>query len=160
MVTYRFDAMPGALHVAIPHTYDDTLFKTRSAEARAVVTRREHPAPHATPALSPSSIAARHHSLKQIGALLDEGRNIRVTGVGPNPDRKGTSIIAGGTSEKYAGESKPVAIRIDHKTTLFRSSGEALPPAFATELAEGGVIVVEGSRSKRGVIRAKRIVVV
>jgi hypothetical protein len=53
-----------------------------------------------------------------------------------------------------------VAVRIDGDTTLVRRSGEPLSPAFAADLAGGGVIVVEGKQSKRGVIHATRVVVV
>jgi diacylglycerol kinase family enzyme len=42
---------------------------------------------------------------------------------------------------------------------LVRRTGEPLLPAFAAELPEGSALVVEGKQSKRGVIRAKRVVV-
>jgi hypothetical protein len=48
---------------------------------------------------------------------------------GPNPKRKGNLIVAGETSKKKTKESKPVAVRIDHNTTLFRLTREALPAA-------------------------------
>jgi len=80
-------------------------------------------------------------------------------GVGPNPERKGTYIIAGGVSDQETGESKPVAVCIDRDTALVRPAGDPLPSTFPTQLPEGGVIVVEGKESKRGVIRATRVVV-
>jgi len=116
LVTYRFDALPRALRLAIPSTYDN--------------------------------------------ALLEHGRKVTVVGVGPNAERKGGYVVAGATADKKTGESKPVAVRMDQRTTLVRSTGESLPLGFAAELPEGGVIVVEGKQTKRGVIRAKRVVVV
>jgi hypothetical protein len=76
-----------------------------------------------------------------------------------DPERKTTYIVAGVTSEEKSGASKPVAVRIDHKTTLVRPTGEPLPITFAAKLLENSVIVVEGKQSKRGVVRAQRVVV-
>ena len=95
-----------------------------------------------------------------VDALLEEGRKITVVAVGPNPERKAAWIVAGATPDKDTGESKPVAVRIDRDTRLVTPDGESLAPAAAAKLSEGSVIVVEGKRSKRGVIRAKRVVVV
>ncbi|MDQ6770039.1 MAG: hypothetical protein M3Z54_08635, partial [Gemmatimonadota bacterium] len=58
------------------------------------------------------------------------------------------------------GTSKPVAVRIDQNTTIIGPGGELLPVTFAAKLQEDAVIVVEGKQSKRGVVRAKRVVVV
>jgi YegS/Rv2252/BmrU family lipid kinase len=160
MVTYRFDSMPRALRVAIPCTYDDALFEKGSGEKRALATEQQHPDQDSVRAEARGSGDAQHPGLEQIDALLEHGRKVTVVGVGPNPERKGTCIVAGGSSDKKTGESKPVAVRIDPNTTLVTPTGAPLPPAFAAELLEGGVIIVEGKRSKRGVIRAKRVVVV
>jgi hypothetical protein len=51
-------------------------------------------------------------------------------------------------------------VRIDRDTRLVTPDGESLAPAAVAKLSEGSAIVVEGKRSKRGVIRAKRVVVV
>jgi hypothetical protein len=58
-----------------------------------------------------------------------------------------------------AGWKTETLLRIDRNTTLVRPTGEPVPAAVAAELPAGGVIVVEGKLSKRGVIRAKRLVV-
>ena len=160
MVTYRFDAMPRALRVAIPCIYDGALFEEGSGKESVLATEQQRPDRDAVRAEARGAGDARHQGPEQIDALLEHGRKVTVVGVCPNPERRGTCIVAGGTSEKKTGESKPVAVRIDHNTTLVRSTGEPLPAAFAAELPEGGVIVVEGKQSKRGVIRAKRVVVV
>ena len=68
-------------------------------------------------------------------------------------------IVAGSTTDEKTGEFKPVAVRIDRDTTLVRHTGERLLSIFSAALSEGGVIFVDGKKSKRGVIRAKRVVV-
>jgi diacylglycerol kinase family enzyme len=152
LVTYRFDAMPRALRVAIPRTYDGALFEKGSRKLKTVATPKKPARP-------------KHERVRatvdpaQIEALLERGRKVTVVGVSPNPERKGTSIVAGGAAAKKNGGTKPVAVRIDRDTSIFRPSGEFVSPTAATELSEGGVIVVEGKQNKRGVIRAKRVVV-
>ena len=159
MVTYRFDAMPRALRMAIPCTYEGALFEDGPDEERTLATEPQDPDADAGRAESMGSGEAQRQGPDQIDALLELGRKVTVVGVAPNLERKGTCIVAGETSDQETGESKPVAVRIDNDTTLVRSTGERLSAGFAAELAEGGVIVVEGKRSKRGVIRAKRVVV-
>jgi YegS/Rv2252/BmrU family lipid kinase len=160
LVTYRFDAIPRALRVAIPCTYDGALFKDGSGRESPLASKQQRPYQDAARADARGSKDAEHQGPEQIEALLEHGRKVTVVGVAPNPERKGTYIVAGGTSEKKTGKSKPVAVRIDHHTTLVGRTGEPLPAAFAAELPEGDVIHVEGKQSKRGVIRAKRVVMV
>jgi hypothetical protein len=156
MVTYRFDAMPRALRVAIPRTYEGALFENGSQKKTIPVAE---PKPPKRPPRKADRPPARQDP-ERVEALMEHGRKVTVVAVGPNPERKGTSIVAGGAVTAKSGESKPVAVRIDRKTTLVRPSGEYLPPAaVAAELREGGVIVVEGKQTKRGVIRAKQVVV-
>ena len=160
MVTYRFDAMPRALRVAIPCTYAGALFGEGSAKETAPATEAEPADQDAGHDVARGSGDAKRLSTKQIEALLEHGRKVTVVAVGPNPGNNGACIVAGATARRKTGESKPVAVRIDHKTGLARSTGEPLPATSAAGLAAGGVIVVEGKQSKRGVIRAKRVVVV
>jgi YegS/Rv2252/BmrU family lipid kinase len=160
MVTYRFDAMPRALRVAIPYTYDDALFEDGPSEEKALALEHRPPGEDAARAGARGYRQEQHLAAEQIGALLESGRRVTVVGAGPNPARAGTYIVAGGTSKKSTDEIRPVAVRVDDATILVRRTGEPLPPAFAAELPEGSEIVVEGKQSKRGVIRAKRVVVV
>ena len=165
MVNYRFDAMPGALRVAIPFTYNDALFeesgdtaKTDTAdEPKTAGKEIEQQAGAIASVPSPSKPALTE---EQIAALLDDGRKVTVTGTSANPEKQGTYIVAGNASNGHRGASKPVAVRLDEKTKLLNRAGENLPLAFAAQLKDGGEIVVEGKPSKRGVIRATRIVVV
>jgi YegS/Rv2252/BmrU family lipid kinase len=158
MVTYRFDAIPRALHVAIPCTYNGALFENGSAKKIARPAKEQSPDQDAVRAETRKSKDVRHHA-QRFDALLEHGHKVTVVGVGPDPERKTTYIVAGEISEK-TGASKPVAVRIDHNTSLVRPTGQPLPIAFAAKLLENTVIVVEGKQSKRGVVRAKRVVVV
>jgi len=151
MVTYRFDAMPRALRVAIPRPYDGPLFEGGPGKDGEAI------AQHVLPDKDGAGTETREP--EPVGALLEQGRKVTVLAVGPNPERKGTCIVAGKISDKETGESKPVAVRIDRDTRLVTPAGAPLPPAAAARLSEGSAIVVEGKRSKRGVIRAKRVVV-
>jgi YegS/Rv2252/BmrU family lipid kinase len=158
-VTYRFDAVPGALRVAIPCTYNGELFGNGSAKEIARPAKQQTPDQDAVRARARKSKDVRHQP-QRLDGLLEHGKKVTVVGVVPNPGRKTTYIVAGEISEKETGSSKPVAVRIDHNTTLVGSRGEALPITLAAKLLENTVIVVEGKQNKRSVVRAKRVVVV
>lgn len=155
VVTYRFDAMPRALRVAIPYTYNDALFEKGRGEEKTSAPESRN-SDYASPR---GSSGERHPAADEIDVILENGREVTVVGAGRNPEKKGGYIVAGSTSKKGTGETKPVAVRIDDKTLLVKRTGEPLPSASAAELSEGSEIVVEGKVSKRGVIRAKRVVV-
>jgi YegS/Rv2252/BmrU family lipid kinase len=163
MVNYRFDAMPRALQVAIPYAYDDALFESSPDKKQVEVLQQEQ-------ASDQQQQASTHHDDKQanaqqqqmlehVDALLNNGRKVTVVGVTPNPAKKDTYIIAGGTPKKGTGENKPVAVTIDDSTTIIKGTGENLPPSVVKDLIEGSTIVVEGKQSKRGVIHGKRMVI-
>jgi hypothetical protein len=89
---------------------------------------------------------------------MEQGRKVTVVGVAHEPDKKDIYIIAGGTSKKSTGETRPVAVRVNDHTTIHRSTGETASPSVVQELQEGSEIVVEGKKNKRGVIPAKHVV--
>jgi hypothetical protein len=159
MVTYRFDAIPGALRMAIPCTYNGELFGNGSAKEIVRPPKQQSADQDAFRAGMRKSKDVRHQP-QRLDAMLKHGKRVTVVGVGLNPERKTTYIVAGEISEKKTGPSKPVAVRIDHDTTLVGPTGQPLPITFAAGLLENTVIVVEGKQSKRGVVRAKRVIVV
>jgi len=159
MLTYRFDAVPRALNVAVPCTYNGALFENGSAKEIARPAKEQNPDQDAVRAGARKSKDVQYQDPQRLDALLEHGRKVTVVGVGPDPERHTTYIVAGVTSEKKTGVSKPVAVQINHKTTLVGPMGEPLPIAFAAKLLENTVIVVEGKKSKHGVVRAKRVVV-
>lgn len=189
MVTYRFNARPRALEVAIPCTYDNTLFEQsgsreqRSSDGKSHV--RSHPRKdddvptaiqrHTEEEESrPSSQVHEKESDSQkhsehsddvqkelpglVNALFEHGRKVAVIGNAPNLAKKHTYIIAGNTPKQSTGEMKPVAVVVNDDTTVFNSEGIHVSAGAVQELQEGAAIVVEGKKSKRGVIHASRAV--
>jgi hypothetical protein len=94
-----------------------------------------------------------------VDTLSESGRKVTVVGKAPNPERKATYIIAGGETKESTGEVKPVAIVVDSETALFSREGRHLSVDALKELQEGMTVVVEGKKSKRGVIRATSMVI-
>jgi YegS/Rv2252/BmrU family lipid kinase len=162
MVNYHVDAMPRALHVALPHTYDDALFE-ESAHTREAAQQAEEAKAEASQ--EPVNDTAQQNGqkseedLEHARALLDNGRTVTIIGVSPNPAKKDTYIIAGTVASQSNGAATPAAVTIDSSATLMKQTGENVSPAIVPKLHEGETILVEGKKSKRGVIRAKRVVV-
>ena len=161
MVSYRFDAMPRALSVAIPCTYDEALFEesahheegTPQAEAA-----QETPGDLTSQYNGTEPDQARQEALEHVKEVQEHGRKVTVVGVSTNPRKKDTYIIAGSAIKQSTGASLPVAVRIENGATIMKQTGENVPPAALPKLREGETIIVEGKKSKRGVIRAKEIV--
>jgi YegS/Rv2252/BmrU family lipid kinase len=167
MVNYRFDTMPAALQVAIPSTYNDTLFEQTSHAEPALSSGVKEPTnvneSSETAHEDPSSSGTQEKQPEvpsHIAELKDHGRKVSVVGVSHYQDKKGqTYIIAGGTAKKSTGETKPVAVRINGDTSILRHSGEQVPPPLIEKLPADAEIVVEGKQSKRGVIAALKVLI-
>jgi diacylglycerol kinase family enzyme len=158
-VNYQFDAMPRALHVAIPSTYNDTLFEDTHGKSESHAEEQAHAEAQQEDSSQHDGKEAEEAHPEIVEALLQDGRTVKVVGVGPGPDKKHTYIIAGGTDKQSNGATQPVAVSISKKTTIVKRNGETATPAVVGELQEGSEIVAEGKKSKRGVIPAKRVVV-
>ncbi|GAC1619084.1 MAG: hypothetical protein NVS4B11_10010 [Ktedonobacteraceae bacterium] len=160
MVTYRFDVLPQALRVAIPCTYDNTLFVHASH-----IDKGHHSTvqPSARQATTPGH-AKMHEATEQritqeqMDTLLENSKQVTVLGVTPNPDAPNASIIAGSTSKASTGVVKPAAVCVNAKTSIYRQTGEQVATSNIEELQEGTVILVEGKESKRGVIQASSVI--
>ncbi|HLZ58834.1 MAG TPA: YegS/Rv2252/BmrU family lipid kinase [Ktedonosporobacter sp.] len=166
MVTYRFDAMPHALQVAIPHRYDDTLFQESDSADHQQVESAQTEAEHLKDQKGPppqqhqdEQSEAQPEALSQVQALLTHGHKVTVAGVSPHPTKKEAYIVAGSATKQGAGEAQPVAVYIDKRAKVMRKTGEGASSAVVPILQEGEIIVVEGKKSKRGVIWAKQIVI-
>ena len=161
MVTYKFEALPRALDVAFPPTYNNTLFERPS----------DYVTPHASAQQAPvgeeasqqnGAVASNDNEQQpseQIAALLKKGRKVTVVGMGVLSEKKQTCIVAGNTTKAATGEMKPVAVLIDKNTALLKRTGELASAVDVRQLQDGAEIVVEGKKSKRGVIHATRAVV-
>jgi hypothetical protein len=165
MVTYQFDALPKALKVAIPSTYDDTLFeKTKHAESQ----EESQQTPEKAESESNSDTSQQHSttstdeqqpSSEQLDSLVKDGRKVTVIAVSPRAIKDQTYIVAGTIIKQSTGEVRPVAIRINDDTTLLKRTGECVDVASVRQLQENTEIIVEGKKNKRGVINATRLVI-
>jgi acetyl-CoA carboxylase carboxyltransferase component len=169
--------MPRALHVAIPTTYNNTLFEHANGKSTSQAEQNvgeeqsdshfedKQSAQEQFEAENTSKDHDKHDEEEQqelkerVSKLMEQGRKVSIVGVAHKPDKKNMYIIAGGTAKKSTGETKPVAVRVNGNTSLLRSTGEMASPSVVKELQEGSEIVVEGKKNKRGVIPAKRVVV-
>lgn len=202
MVSYRFDAMPRALEIAIPRTYDDALFEEsgsagqsgsqfdtarqfKRSSVKLYVQKKEkendpqtgaqhhteehtskpesqvrHSKEEDTHSEQEQPPKGEHNEVQQgVDTLLAHGRKITVVGKAPNVEKKQTYIIAGSMPKQSTGDTQPVAVVVNADTSIFNSEGQPTAIDALKELQEGAVIVVDGKKSKRGVIRANSVVV-
>ncbi len=89
--------------------------------------------------------------------LLEQGRKVTVIGKTPNPAESGTYIVAGNAQKPITGDPVPVAVVLNKETILLNRHGEHLGEELVKLLHEGSIIVVDGKKSKRGVIHAKHM---
>jgi YegS/Rv2252/BmrU family lipid kinase len=186
-VTYRFDTLPEAVEIAIPRTYSGELFehddnaegehshKVDTVEEPAPLTEdqepdeqtelQEHTSHHVTQAVHKEQAEARtqpanRETAQLVDALLDRGRKVQVVAKAPNPAEPNTYIVAGHTPKRSskAGDTRPVAVVINQKTKLFTREGAHTSHEALMQLQQGDELIVEGKKSKRGVIAATRLI--
>jgi YegS/Rv2252/BmrU family lipid kinase len=159
MVTYRFDAMPHAVQVAIPSTYDGALFEKATVEEKPHVTLQEQKDVGATEQHQRHVEEIQHESQEVMATLLANGYQVTVKGVVSQAQKQHTFIIAGTVPHRMTGDTIPVAICVDESVTILKHSGEHVPSSKIQELQAGAVIVAAGKKSKYGVIRTSHIVI-
>ncbi|MFL5588908.1 MAG: diacylglycerol/lipid kinase family protein [Ktedonobacteraceae bacterium] len=149
---------PRFLLMAGPRVYDDNLFKKSPGNGEA----------HAVPQEQKDRRTARHNdhfvegqqeAPELIKALLEAGLKMTVAGVAPNPDKKDAYIIAGTLQNQKTGDAVPVAVPVDNSVVVTNRAGKRVSAAAVQKLQEGTVVVIEGKKSRRGVIRATHIVI-
>jgi hypothetical protein len=159
MITYQFDALPRALPVAIPCTYDGTLFEISHHDGASQSSAQEETMNDPSQQPGTSSTEEQQQLREQLNLHLEHGRKVTVVGVTTHPDKIRTYIVAGTTSKLSTGETTPVAICIDDSTTLLKQTGEPAAAIEVEQLQENMEIVVEGKKSERGVIHAASVVI-
>ncbi len=178
MVTYRFNAQPQALSLAVPFDYDDVLFRSSHSADHAEGEEAQNSHDHAgdesaqnshtpeaeaekeTPPVDEQATAEEQQKdVAYIKALMENGRKVTVTAVRSNPAKKNTYVVAGTITRQATGESRPVALSVDEHVVVTKQDGEHVVPSTVRDLQVGATIVVEGKKSKRGVISAKQIVI-
>jgi YegS/Rv2252/BmrU family lipid kinase len=157
MIDYRFDAEPRALQVAIPRTYDGPLFEKAPVNGHAQTTSSQ--ANDESSTHQQGHEEAQGRSPEYIDALREQGCEVTVIGVTPNPEKKDGWIIAGAAKHQKTGDAMPVAVRVNGQTDLVKHTGEVGSLSSLQELREGTKIVVVGQKSKREVIRATHVLI-
>jgi YegS/Rv2252/BmrU family lipid kinase len=159
MIEYCFAAVPRALSMTFPRTYDETLFG--EGGTNKLITSSVSTAPLAsateTPTASTSEAETRASS-SQLTGLRKQGRKITVVGTGLDVQH-GVYIVAGQYTQAQTGSLKPVAVRVEASTVLLNAKGEHIALASIKDLKEGQEIHVIGKKSKRGVIKAQQLLV-
>lgn len=159
MIEYCFAAVPQALSVTIPRTYDEALFE--ESGTNKLVTSSISPAPLATGTETPT-VSTPEAEMRASSSLLtrlrQQGRKITVVGAGLDVQH-GVYIVAGQYTQARTGALKPVAVRIEVSTTLLNAEGEQVAFTSIKDLKEGQEIYVIGKKSKRGVIKARQLLV-
>ena len=158
MVTYRFDAVPHALRAAIPRTYDNTLFQHVGQQEESSTDDQQRTEKDTSEQDDKQLVQLQSESSDLVNMLLEQGYRVKVMGAAAIPNERHTSIIAGNTVKQRTGETRPVAVRIDDDTIVLLQTGEHVPLAHVQKLQDGAVVVAHGKKSKRGVIKAKRVI--
>src|SRR5215469_3613437 len=155
MVCYRFDAMPKAVRMAVPRTYNGTLFQTAAHTGQGQGPRAEQREQRPPSVQRNDAQSAELGGQRGSGSLHQQEYRITVIGVAPHPAKPGVSIIAGRYKKRDTDETEVVAVRVNGRTLVLRQEGERVPHTEVQALQEGQEIVVDSDKSKRGVIRAR-----
>jgi diacylglycerol kinase family enzyme len=157
MVTYRFDAIPHALRTAIPRTYDNTLFEHEGRQEESYTATQQR-----VETETPYQNDKLHEKLQSeptnlVNMLVEHGCKVKLKGVATMLDKRHTTILAGSTVNQRTGETRPVAVRIDEDTLVLSHRGEQLPHVYVEKVRDGAVVIAHGKEDKRGVIKAKHV---
>ena len=163
MVEYCFESLPQALRVAIPRTYDNTLFEesipplqTKPVEVQSApsgVEQQEIDNGATSEVASAPTPAASEH----VATPRDEGQQVCIVGVNRDA-RHNTYVIAGTIKQPLTNAIKPVAVVVDKQSTILKGTSEKVPFAAIQRLKEGHEITVTGKKNKHGVIKAQEVV--
>ena len=157
MVTYRFDAIPYALRTAIPRTYDNTLFEHVGRQEESYTDTQQQMEKRTVDQDDMLYEKSQSESINLVNMQMEHGYNVKLTGVATMLDKRHTSIFAGSIVNQRTGETSPVAVRIDEDTLVVSHTCERLPHIYVEKVQDGAVVIVNGKKGKRGVIKAKQV---
>lgn len=165
MVSYRFDALPHSLRVAVPTDYHGPLFEQTEGHGKSHaaldspsdITNQENQNGEEQEESEQQDEDERRQLEELASRLLRDGRIITVTGMAQLPEKEHTYIVAGTTTKASTGEQRPVAVVIDEHTPILQRDGAPAPIDILGH--QGTQFVVEGKMSRRGVLKARRIVI-
>ena len=92
-----------------------------------------------------------------VNTPLEHGYKVTITGVVMAPGKRQRYVMAGYTVKRQTGETKPAAIRIDEDAVVLSRTGERVPLADVLKVQAGAEAIVLGKKNKRGVIKAKQV---
>lgn len=158
-VCYSFEAMPHALRVMVPCSYNDALFEENGTA------QKEEKLPDSAASASPAQHedgAEGGDSAQKFPELLaklrEAGRKVSAVEVRRDAQHD-TYVIAGSYTQAATGAAKPAAVCVDGSTTVLNQEGEKLSPSAVQRIAVDREILVSGKKNKRGVIRAEYVVI-
>jgi len=156
MVTYCFDAEPGAVQLAIPRTYQGPLFEQSLHEesSQLIPPQQENEQASRRPQPTPPSKKTRKDHQQRTQARQQSTYQLTVVGAAPHPEKRHAFILAGKHKQHNTEETEVLAVRVDAHTLILNEQGERVSPAAVLELQEGKEIAVDGAKTKQGVIRA------
>jgi diacylglycerol kinase family enzyme len=158
MVTYRFDAVPHAVRAAIPRAYDNTLFMHAGQQAESNTGMQLRAEKHTADQDDKPHEKLQGESADLVNTLMQHGYKVKITGIATMPKKSHTIIVAGSTDNQRTGETIPVAVRLDEDAIVLSHSGERIPRVQVEKVQDGAVVIAHGKKSKRGVIKAKHVV--
>jgi diacylglycerol kinase family enzyme len=157
MVTYRFDAIPHALRTAIPRIYDNALFEHAGRQEKSHFDIQQRMKKGTIDQDDKLHEKLQSKSSYLVNMLMEHGYKVKLTGVATMLNKRHTNILAGSTVNQRTGETMPVAVFIDEDTLVLSPTGERLPHALIENLQDGAVVIAHGKKDKRGVIKAKQV---
>lgn len=158
MVNYRFDIEQRAVQLAIPRTYDGSLFTRSVHEEKSQHARQLQTNEQSTDLQFKNALLEKQHQDIQKRPALSSEPIYRVTVIGTPVAVKDTVLIVAGSYKKEdTDETVTVAVRINSHTLVSNSEDGLVASATILELPEGAEIVVAGNKTKRNVIRAHRV---
>ena len=158
MVTYRFDVVPHAVRAAIPRAYDNTLFMHAGQQAESNTDMQLRAEKHTVDQDEKPRGKLQGESTDLVNTLMQQGYKVKITDIATMPKKSQTIIVAGSTDNQRTGETIPVAVRVDEDTIVLSHSGEHIPRVQVEKVQDGAVVIAHGKKSKRGVIKAKHVV--
>lgn len=155
LVEYRFDISPKAVQIAVPRAYNGPLFATTSTPSDSSHTDT-HTSKNTHQSTSGQTAAetAEQPFTQTRSAQQKPAYRATVIGTTTNPEKSHYPIIACNYKKLENDETQVIAVRLNQRTRVLNQAGEGVSATTVLELQEGQEILVEGEKTRRGVIKA------
>jgi hypothetical protein len=149
LVDYRFDIKPKALSMAIPRNYNGPLFSKAEHNKQSASKKQQAGKTTSEPIVPQEASRSENEEGEQYP--------ITVIGVVPYQEKEPMFIVAGNFKKQSTDETVVVAARVTRQTIVLNKAGEQISPSTVLELQEGQEVLVQGEKTKRGVIKASSL---